>query len=100
MIDFHKKSSVIIKGVNLQCNRENRIDIELKPQQFQIIKGTVYDANGNPCVGAIIRVSEKDRKTGTSRVLGYVVTGNEGEYLFSLEAKMSKTYELTVYSPL
>lgn len=74
--------------------------MQLQCSEFQIIKGTVYKSNKEPCKGAVVQVIQRNCENGLIGVIGYVFTGEDGEYLFSLRAKPYMLYELNVYEPL
>lgn len=95
-----KKESFIIKGTELQRCKKNNFNIKLSPKKSQIIKGTVYNQRQEPCEGAVVLVLQISCKNKTKKLLGYVLTGEEGEYLFAIEAKPDMKYELTIYAPL
>lgn len=95
-----KNTSLFIRGAKLRCHRENRVQIQLDCNEFQIIKGTVYKSNNSPCKGAVVQVIQRNCINNLVEVIGYVFTGEDGEYLFSLRAKPYMLYELNVYEPL
>lgn len=95
-----KKASFVIKGSKLNFCKENHFPIQLDRQKFQIVKGTVYNQNQEPCEGAVVQVIQINCKDKTKNLLGYVLTGENGEYLFAIEAKPCMKYELTIFAPL
>lgn len=95
-----KKSSFIINGNNLRYCSENHVNIHLKRQNFQIIKGTVYNQKQEPSIGAAVQVVEISCKNHSRHLLGYTLTDENGHYLFSLVAKPCMKYELAIYDPL
>ena len=95
-----KKASFIINGAKLQSCTNNHFNFKLEKQNFQIIKGTVYNQKQEPCIGATVQVIQISCKDNARCLLGYVQTDEKGEYLFSLEAKPCMKYELTIYAPL
>ncbi len=95
-----KKASFMISGAKLHSCRENHFNIQLERQNFQIINGTVYNQNQEPCPGAAVQVIQINCKDHTRNLLGYVLTDENGHYLFPIEAKPYMKYELAVYAPL
>ncbi|MFT4005821.1 MAG: hypothetical protein QM683_09360 [Lacrimispora sp.] len=95
-----KKSSFVISGARLQSSKDNHFNIRLKGRCFQIIRGTVYNQNQEPCAGAAVQVIEINGEDHSRIPLGYAFTDENGYYLFSIEAKPSMKYELAVYAPL
>ncbi len=95
-----KKSSLRISGARLQSRPEYHFRIQLDKQSYQIIKGTIYGQNQEPCGGAVIRITQIDCRDFYRQLLGYTVADENGYYLFSIKAKADKKYELTVYAPL
>lgn len=95
-----KKSSFIINGAKLQSRPEYHFRIQLDKQNFQIINGTVYGQDQNPCACAAVRITQISCRDNTRRLLGYTVTDENGYYLFSIKAKADRKYELSVYAPL
>ncbi len=95
-----KRESFIVKGTDLACCKKNNLTIKLGPKKSQIIKGTVYNQRQEPCEGAVVLVLQINCKNKVRKLLGYVITGEEGEYLFAIEAKPYMKYELTIYAPL
>lgn len=94
------RSAFEINARNLHCYRNNHYHFRLHREKYQIIQGTVYNQNQQPCVGAAIQVVAIDCRNGYTRLLGYVVTNELGEYVFSVSAKPYLKYELTVFAPL
>jgi hypothetical protein len=94
------KASFVIEGAKLRFCKDNHFNIKLKSQCFQIIKGTVYNQKQEPCEGAVVQVIQINCKDKTRCLLGYVLTGENGGYLFALNAKPHLKYELTIYAPL
>lgn len=95
-----RNTSFFIRGDKLRCQRENRVQMKLECKEFQIIKGTVYQSNNEPCKGAVVQVIQRNCRNNLVEVIGYVFTGEDGEYLFSIKAKPYMLYELIVYEPL
>lgn len=95
-----KKSSFVINGARLQTCRENHFNFRLKSQKFQIIRGTVYNQNQEPCPGAAVQVVKINCRDHSRTLLGYALTDENGRYLFSVEAKPYMKYELAVFAPL
>ncbi|MBA4687450.1 hypothetical protein [Candidatus Galacturonibacter soehngenii] len=74
--------------------------MQLECKEFQIVKGTVYQSNNVPCIGAVVQVIQRNLKDNRIETIGYVITGEDGGYLFSINAKPYMLYELIVYEPL
>ncbi len=96
----HRNTSFFIRGAKLRCHRENRVQMQLECNEFQIMKGTVYQSNNEPCIGAVVQVIQRNCKNNRIEIIGYVLTGEDGAYLFSIKAKPYMLYELIVYEPL
>ncbi|GLB24083.1 hypothetical protein LXJ15735_03240 [Lacrimispora xylanolytica] len=99
-MDGPRRNTFMIRGSKLLPWRENHYNFHLSRDHHQIIKGTVYSEEGTPCAGASIMLTQIDEANQERLVLGYAVTDEAGQYLFSLEAKPQMKYELTVYAPL
>lgn len=95
-----KKASFMVNGARLHSCRENHFDIQLQKRNFQIINGTVYNQKQEPCQGAAVQVVQINCEEETKTILGYVLTDENGHYLFPIEAKPWMKYELTIYAPL
>ncbi|MEY8355922.1 hypothetical protein AALB39_21555 [Lachnospiraceae bacterium 54-53] len=95
-----KKSFFLINGAKLQSCRENHFNFYLKRRSYQIIRGTVYNKNREPCAGAAVQVTQINCGDQSRSMLGYTLTDENGNYLFSLEAKPHMKYELAVFAPL
>lgn len=95
-----KNNSVVINKKKIKCNSRHEVDIVMEKRNISIIKGTVYNEDGDLAVGAAIEVREVDCVSKEKIILGYSFTDCKGEYAFSIEPKCNKFYELNIYSPL
>ena len=91
--------SICINTDELNPETQYNLDIILELNK-RIIKGTVYNQNKRPSIGAAIEVVQIDYKTNTKQTIGYSYTDNKGQYLFCIENKTHVFYELFIYSPL
>lgn len=93
------KTSICINTDKLNCGTQYNLNIILKSNK-RIIKGTVYNKNKIPKVGAAIEVVEVNCKTNSKKIVGYSYTDTRGKYLFCIENLPHVFYELFIYSPL
>lgn len=99
-INSKSNTSIIIEGSMLSSNAQYNLNIVLNSNQYQIIKGTIYNQNQKPMAGAVIQVTQIDVKNKIKDTLGYSYTDGKGKYLFAIKALPYMKYEMTVYSPL
>ncbi|MFL0197711.1 hypothetical protein ACJDU8_19380 [Clostridium sp. WILCCON 0269] len=99
-IELCGKTSVLINTSNLNHCRKYNLNIILKCYKRVIIKGTVYNPNKLPSIGAAIEIIQVNFGSDIRKIIGYSYTDNKGEYLFSLEVLPDIFYEMNIYSPL
>lgn len=99
-IELCEKTSILINTNNLNYCSKYNLNIILKCHRRVIIKGTVYNSNKLPSIGAAIEVIQVSSGSDIRKIIGYSYTDNKGEYLFSLEVLPDIFYEMNIYSPL
>ncbi|WP_333860856.1 hypothetical protein [Clostridium sp.] len=99
-IELYKKNPIIINSNNLNPCRKYNLNLILKEHERVIIKGTVYNLNKMPSIGAAIEVIRVNYSSNARETIGYAYTDNKGKYLFSLEILSNIFYEMNIYSPL
>ncbi|APM41293.1 hypothetical protein BS101_13885 [Clostridium kluyveri] len=99
-IELCGKRSILINTNNLNhCSKYN-LNVILKCHKRVIVKGTVYNSNKIPSIGAAIEVIQVNCDSNVKKIIGYAYTNNRGEYLFCLEVLPDIFYEMNIYSPL
>ena len=93
-------ASIILFGSKLRPNSQYNFNLMLRTQRFQIIRGTVYDQNHQPSIGAVIQITQIRVDNNKRKILGYCYTDENGEYVFATQALFHMKYEMAVYAPL
>lgn len=90
-------STIIINSQQLRPGGIYCIQRKLKAVNEILIKGTVFNPDNTPSIGACIEVIEINSMETT---LGYVFTNDEGKFGFTINYKPNVDYKLRVYSPI
>jgi hypothetical protein len=95
-------STEIINGSSLVKGKAYIQNVKFKDSDRTLIKGTVYDINGNPLDGVGVEVIQIDSSSiiPVLTVLGAVFSEADGVYAVSVEVKEEFEYILNIYNPL